>query len=366
VPPQFDPASGTLAGDLLQDRLDEFSAENQSVRVEVRVKASEGQGGMIDALSSANAAAPLALPDLVLLSRVQMETAALKGLLFPVDGLTTWLEAGDWFPYAQQLARVQNSTFGLPFAGDALVLLFRPAEVEDPPSDWATALELVQPLAFPAADLRALFTLAQYQATGAKVQDEEGRPLLEEIPLAEVLTFFQESEVAGLMPLWLTQLTTDEETWQAYEDGRANMATTWTSRYLGPLPGDTSADSMLTQDGTPFALADGWVWALSNPQAERHPLSVELAEFLTEGDFLAEWTEEAGYLPPRGDALEGWSNTSLRNLASRIVQSSVILPPNDVLAAVGPALQEATLNVLKQIESPETAAQAAVERLGSP
>lgn len=366
VPPQFDPSAGTPAANLLQARLEEYAAQRLDVRVEVRVKATDGPGGLLDALSSANAAAPLALPDLVLLSRGQLETAALKGLLFPIDGLTVWLEAEDWFSFAQQLARVQNSTFGLPFAGDALILLYRAAEVDTPPRNWSAALETAQPLAFPAADLEALFTLAQYQSTGARTQDDEGRPVLEEAPLAEVLTFYLDGEAAGLLPVWLTQLTTDDEAWQAYVDARASMVITWTSRYLGTLPGDTSAELMFTREGTTFTLTDGWVWALSNPQSDRHSLSIDLAEFLTEGEFLAGWTANSGYLPPRGDALSGWSNASLRGLAQRIAASAVILPSNDVLAAVGPALQEAVLNVLRQQSDPETAAREAAERLGGP
>jgi multiple sugar transport system substrate-binding protein len=366
VPPEFDPSGGLLGSELLQTRLDEYTAQRPEVRIEVRVKAADGPGGILDTLSSANAAAPLALPDLALLAREQLETAALKGLLFPYEGLSAPLEAGDWFPYAQQLARVQDSTFGLPFAGDALVLLYRPAEIETTPRDWASALETAKPLAFPAADLGALFTLAQYQSTLAPIFDEEGRPLLEAAALEEVLAFYQQGEAAGLIPVWLSQLTTDEEAWQAYMDARASFSFTWASRYFSSPPGDTSADLMPTRDGTPFALADGWVWALTNPQTDRHSLSVDLAEFLTAADFLADWTAEAGYLPPRAEALAGWSNASLRNLADRIVRSAAVLPPNDVLAAVGPALQEATLNVLRQQSDPETAAREAAESLETP
>lgn len=366
VPPQFDPASGSAGGELLQARLDLYMTQRPEVRIELRVKASTGPGGMLDALGSANAAAPLALPNLALLSREQLETAALKGLLFPYDGQSNSLESQDWFPYALQLARVQNSTFGLPFAGDALVLLYRPAAIAAPPLDWAVALEAAQPLAFPAADPAAYFTLAQYQSIGAQIQDEEGRPVLEVTSLATVLAFYENAEAAGLMPVWLTQLTTDEEAWQAFADSRAEMGFTWTSRYLSTLAGDTSAETMPTRDGTPFALADGWAWALSNPQTDRHSLSIDLAEFLTAGDFLATLTQEAGYLPPRGEALAGWSNPALRNLVDRIVKSAIILPPNDVLAVVGPALQEATLNVIKQQSDPETAAREAADSLESP
>jgi ABC-type glycerol-3-phosphate transport system substrate-binding protein len=366
VPPQFDPASGSAGGEILRARLDSYIAQRPEVRIEVRVKASAGPGGMLDALGSANAAAPLALPDLALLSREQLETAALKGLLFPYDGQSDSLESQDWFPYAIQLARVQNSTFGLPFAGDALVLVYRPAQLQTPPLEWAIALEAAQPLAFPAADPAAYFTLAQYQSIGAQLQDGQGRPALDVSSLATILSFYQNAEAAGLMPVWLTQLTTDEEAWQAFIDSRAEMGFTWISRFLSVLPGNTTAETIPTRDGTPFALADGWAWALSNPQTDRHSLSIDLAEFLTAGDFLAILTEEAGYLPPREKALADWSNPALRNLVDHIVQSAVALPPNDVLAVIGPALQEAALNVLRQQSDPETAAREAADSLEAP
>lgn len=366
VPPQFAPDNGTPAGDLLQTRLDHYTAQRPDVRIETRVKASSGTGGLLDSLSTANAAAPLAVPDLILLPRASLEIAALKGLLFPYDGLTSILNEDDWYPFAQELARLQTSTFGLPFAADALVSLHRPAEIENPPVDWLSMLELGQPLAFPAAEEEAYFTLAEYLSTGAQIQDADGRPILDSSALSSVLTFYQEAEAAGVMPFWLTQFTTDEQPWEAFQENQVDMVITWTTRYLSTLSGDTTASPIITQDGTPLTLADGWVWALSNPQTERHALSVDLAEFLTQGDFLAQWTETAGYLPPRASALEGWSNVALRGLVERIVQSARVVPPNDIMAVIGPALQQATVNVLKQQSNPVSAANEAVESIQEP
>lgn len=366
VPPQFAPDNGTPAGDLLQTRLDQYTAQRPDVRIETRVKASSGTGGLLDSLSTANAAAPLAVPDLILLPRASLEIAALKGLLFPYDGLTSILNEDDWYPFAQELARLQTSTFGLPFAADALVSLHRPAEIENPPVDWLSTLELGQPLAFPAAEEGAYFTLTEYLSTGAQIQGADGRPILDSSALSSVLTFYQEAEAAGVMPFWLTQFTADEQSWEAFQENQVDMVITWTNRYLSTLSGDTAAAPIITQDGTPLTLADGWVWALSNPQTERHALSVDLAEFLTEGDFLAQWTETAGYLPPRASALEGWSNAAQRGLVERIVQSARVIPPNDIMAVIGPAFQQATVNVLKQQSDPVSAANEAVESLQEP
>ena len=134
LPPQFDPASGTLAGVLLQSRLDQFTAAHPEVKIEVRLKAVEGPGGLLEALSTAGAAAPLVLPDVIALPRPLLETAALKGLIYPFSDQPSPLDDPDWYEYARELGRLQKSTFGLPFAGDALVLVYRPGQVSVPPA----------------------------------------------------------------------------------------------------------------------------------------------------------------------------------------------------------------------------------------
>ena len=366
VPPQFDPESDSAAGRLLRARLAEFTARRTGVHVEVRVKAAMGPGGLLDSLNTASAAAPLALPDLVLLQRGLLETAALKGLLYPFDGLSSALDQQDWYDYARDLARLQDSTFGLPFAADGLILMYRPADVAKPPVDWNGTLELKTPLAFPAADEQALFTLSQYMANEAPLEDDQGRPSLAPAPLTELLTYFDEAASAGVMPFWLTQYSSFDQSWEAYTENRADLVIDWASRYMADLPGDTDAALIPTPDGGPFTLVDGWVWALASPQVQRHATSAELAEFLTEPDFLAKWTAAAGYLPPRASALAGWSNTPLRGLVEDIVRTAHSLPPTEVMNVVGPPLEEATVDVLKEQTAPADAAENAVQKIQSP
>ena len=197
LPPQFDPASGTKEGSLLKQRLEEFKVRRPGILLDVRIKALDGPGGLLDMLSTASAAAPGILPDLVALPRPMMEAAALKGLLHPFDGLMTALDNSDWYDYALQLAQLQKSTFGLPFAGDALILIYRPSIVGDPPRRLNNSQAIKGPLAFPAGDPQSLFTLLLYQAAGGPVQDEQGRPSLDPAVLAQVLSFYQDIGQAG-------------------------------------------------------------------------------------------------------------------------------------------------------------------------
>ena len=103
LPPQFDPDAGTESANLLKQRLADFETQHPGLEIEVRIKAEEGEANILNALSVTSMAAPTALPDLVALSRPALEAAALKGLLHPIDGLSTTLQDPNWYGYARQL-----------------------------------------------------------------------------------------------------------------------------------------------------------------------------------------------------------------------------------------------------------------------
>lgn len=366
LPPNFDPEAGTPAADLLKARLEEFSRRRPGIRIDVRIKALDGTGGLLNSLTTASAAAPLALPDLVVLPRPTLETAALKGLLHPFDGLTNILDNPDWYDFARQLAHLQNSTFGLPLAGDALVLIYRPTVLETPPADWETTLTLEHPLAFSAADPQALFTLGLYQSANGVLVDEQGRPTLENDPLTNVLAFYQQAEQNGVMPYWITQYQTDDQAWQAFENEETDLVITWISRYLSNMQADIAIAPLPTQTGEPYTLGNGWVLALSTPHADRQALGAELAEYLTDSEFLSQWSEASGIIPPQPSALSNWSDNSLQTLVNRIATSARLIPSTDLLTSLGPPLQQSTVAVLKEQSDPQMAAQAAIDSLSNP
>jgi len=368
VPPQFDPASDTSAGSLLRSRLDQFTAVHPEVKIEVRLKVVEGPGGLLEALSTAGAAAPLALPDVVALPRPLFEAAALKGLIHPFNDQPSPLDDPDWYEYARELGRLQNSTFGLPFAGDALVLVYRRGLILLPPLDWTSLLKTSGPLIFPAADPMALFTLALYQSSGGLVQDELGRPVLDMNTLSQVLTLYRDAGQIGLMPYTLTQFDTDDQVWTAYQADQTLMVITWISRYLnnGATASASRAALLPTSNGAPFTLATGWMWALASTQPERQALGAQLAEFLSSGDFLAEWSLSIGYLPTRASSTAAWSDSELQSLASQASRAAHPIPSTDVLASLGAPLSQAVVQVLKQQSSPSTAAQEAADHLRNP
>jgi multiple sugar transport system substrate-binding protein len=368
LPPVFDPNDGTPAGELLKARLEEFSVQNPNVSIEVRLKAVQGAGGLLESLVTASAAAPLALPDLVALPRPVLESAALKGLIYPFNTSVLSQESESWYDYARQMGYLQTTLFGLPFAGDALALIYRP-DVLDAPRNWQALLSSNQVLVFPAADPNASISLALYLAQGGNLQDEQGRPALTESALLNVLEYYQQAAAVNLMPFWLTQSVTDEQAWATFTAEQHPMLITWLSHYLAEQR-TASVNLAMTPlpniNNTDFTLATGWNWALASPDLVRRELSTRLAEYLVDESFLAAWTQVAGVLPTRPGALSGWTNSTLRGVVGQISRSAQLVPPTEVLASLGPLLVEATVDVLKAESTPASAVETALEKLNTP
>ena len=359
VPPQFDPSAETPAGALLQERLDEFVARRPGLQIEVRVKAESGTSGLLNALTATRSAAPSAMPDLVALSRADMESATTKGLLHPLDGLTTLPDNPDWYPYARQMAHIQNTTFGLPFAGDALALVGYRYPL---PTVWNELPEETL-FIFSAADPHALFTLSLYLSAGGTLQDSQGLLAIDEAILAKALSLYvPDAENQFISPQVITY-ENNEQSWNAFREQRGNLVVTWISRFLqeqtlplalAPLPGIETDQ---------YSLATGWSWALAGSNPENQPLAVELAEFLSDSQFLAEWTQAAGYLPTRPTALSSWADAQIQLILIQTAESAILIPGEDLLVTVGPLFAEATLSVINGEQLPAEAAQFVVEQL---
>jgi len=401
LPPQFDPAAQTRAAELLRIRLELFASLHPETRLEVRLKAESGPGGLLAALSAASVSAPLALPDVVALPHPVLEAAALKGVIYPLDGFAPPLDPADWYPYAYQLGYVQDRLYGLPFATDLLVMAYNPAELPSPPADWPALAVSGQALAFAAADPQALFTLFHYRSLGGMLLDAARRPTLDVEPLVQVLTAYQQANAGEVLPFWVSQFENDAQVWQALYSGEAHMGAVWASRFLNQAPQSAiplAAAQLPALGGQPYSLATGWAWALASPDPERQALASELIQFLSESDFLAVWDAASGYLPPMLSAMQSWQPNlpvistptphpytptptpaaaetaaptpppppSFLEMVSGLSVVAELLPPDDILAVLGPALRQASLDVLKQQASPEDAAGAAIAALGSP
>ncbi|MGD8406345.1 MAG: extracellular solute-binding protein [Anaerolineales bacterium] len=359
VSPQFDPSAETAAATLLQDRLDEFVARRPNLQLEVRVKTDDS---LINTLTTTRSAAPAVMPDLVALSRANLESATAKGLLHPLDGLTTLLDDPDWYAYARQMAHIQNTTFGLPFAGDALVLVGYRSPL---PSDWENLSEISDEtlFIFPAANPRSLFTLSLYLSAGGALQDNQGNLVLDENILTEILSLYSPDTESPFISPQVVNYETDEQAWNAFREQRGNLVVSWASRFLNEDTLPLVIGSLPGLETGQYTLATGWSWALAGSNPENQPLAIELADFLSDSEFLAEWTQAAGYLPTRPTALSSWDEAEEQMVLTQTAEAAALIPGEEILVTVGPLFSEATLAVINGEQLPAEAAQSVFEQL---
>jgi multiple sugar transport system substrate-binding protein len=229
LPSQFNPAAENPPAKLLAQRLTEFESQHPGLKIEIRLKKAEADGEILNDLSVTSAAAPSVLPDLILLSRSDLESAALKGLLHPIDGLSTSLEDPNWYGYAQQLGRIQNTGYGLPFMGDAMVLVYYPELGMI--VNWEDVLSSRGQLVFPAGNPDGLIGLSLYVSAGGQILDSQGLPTLNEEVLTRLLTLIEEGRSKKVFPSSLVNVTNESQTLQIYRTGTANKGIIWILNY---------------------------------------------------------------------------------------------------------------------------------------
>jgi multiple sugar transport system substrate-binding protein len=347
LPAQFNPAAEEPQAEMLAQRLAEFETMHPGMELEIRIKKAENEGEILHALSVTSAAAPDVLPDLVLLSRPDLESAAQQGLLHPIDGLSTLLDDPNWYGYARQLGHVQNTGYGLPFLGDALVLIYYP-EIGQIVT-WDDVLTSEGQFVFPAGNPRGLIGLSLYVSAGGEILDSQGLPTMNQETLIEVLQLIQQGRSREVFPPSLANVTNEAQALQIYRTGNANKAIV---SYVNYRPDSDGAVIPLPGLGeTPFSYASGWIWALAGHDPEKQQLAVELAEYLVAADFIGEWTLATGYLPTRPSSVEEEDLTMIA-----ILESAQPIPPNDVLAVLGPIMQQAMTRVLNGEDPEEVAA----------
>ncbi|MBN1303638.1 MAG: extracellular solute-binding protein [Anaerolineales bacterium] len=363
VPPELDPNIDSLTSELFTRQVNDFVMQRPGLTIDIRVKAIDGKAGLLNTLLATYDAAPEALPDLIALTRTDMEMAASRGVLHPMDGLTEILDEPDWYAYARQMAHIKNTAYGLPFSGDALVLVYRASEIEDFDADWNVLGEQGGILSFPMSDPTSLFSLSLYQSMGVPIIDDQGLPAVDAESMTRLLSFYDQARRNALLLPGIETIQNDTQSWQAYTEARANLVVTWTSRYLDDRPVDSRMVPIPGLDQSSYTLTSGWVWALAGSNPDNQLLAAKLAEALVDSEYLAAWTETAGYLPPRPNALSKWKQVDDQLLLSGIIESSQLIPGNEQMTVLGPVFQVALSEIMSGQKSIEDVVQSAIDAL---
>jgi len=369
LPEELDPYGEGPGADILAQQLADFGEAYPDLLVEVIVKKAHGRGGLLDFLRTARDAAPSVLPDLVVLDAADLETAAGSGLIQPLDDLLSPSSTTDRFPFATAMGKVNDQTIGFVIGADMQHLAYRPALFESPPVSWTQVISPPIPFLFPAGGRDRQVndaTLIQYLAAGGKLTDPDGNPWLDEEVMVSVLGFYSACiGTAVISPTVVLDITDADQAWERFQNEEGGMAVVRAGRYWLEADETVAAAPVPTHNGQPFSIARGWTVAMVTDDPARQALAMLLLEWLIAPDHNAEWTQAAGYLPGTRSALRLWDISGADRALLRSVMEAAAPPPRpEVMATIGPALQDALEAVLKGRATPEEAAAAAVKSLG--
>lgn len=368
LPEELDPYGDEPGADILAQQLADFSKAHPDIQVDVVVKKAHGRGGLLDFLRTARDAAPSVLPDLIVLDAADLETAAGSGLIQPLDDLLSPARMTDRFPFATELGTVDGQTMGFVVGADMQHLAYRPALFDSSPVSWTQVISPPVPFLFPAGGRDRQVndtTLIQYLASGGKLADPDGNPWLDEEVMVSVFSFYSDCMGTGtISPTVVLNISDADQAWQQFQAGEGGMTAVQARRYWLEADETVAAASLPTRDGQPFSIARGWAVAMVADDPSRQTLAMLLLDWLAAPDNNAQWTQAVGYLPGMPSALRMWDVSNAdRAVLLGMMEAAVPPPRPEVMAAVGPAMQEALEAVLRRRATPEEAAAGVVESL---
>jgi ABC-type glycerol-3-phosphate transport system substrate-binding protein len=348
LPPHLDPENGTPAGEILKERLASFQLDHPQYTVVIRIKALEGESGINGALESASTIAPASLPSIIALPYSIMESAAVDGLLAPISSDTLIINDPDWLPYAREVARVNDTAYGTPFGGDALVLAYRPLVVPDPPKTWQGVINQEQFVSFPADESSAAVVTQMYLSAGGSLQNSDGSPVLESDPLESALEILYEGAQRDVFPTWITGYTSFDESWQTFVNQQAYYSVIWSSQYLLKPPENVSVTDVPVLGDKPITVVQGWLWCIPAYSTTNEQDSLLLLEYLSDPAFVNRWSRAAGYLPVRESGLESWRDHPNSQFIGELIRRNQMIlfsAPNEIST---PMLREATVQIISK------------------
>ncbi|MGV8026699.1 MAG: extracellular solute-binding protein [Anaerolineaceae bacterium] len=348
VPEEFSTLVDTEASSILQQRIEEFERQNPGTVVIVRVKGSSGSGGILDSLRNTKAAATNALPQIALLSRTDMEDAVGQALLLPVEEFFHDRNPSTYFSYAREISLFDGIVYGFPFVGDALIGIATEDFSDLKITSWDEIRAKKVPLYFAANSPQAIFFISQYQSTDGLLVDEQGHASINNENLMTVLDSFDKNTRSRIFRENFNTLNTNEDAWTLLQNGDIKWEINWYSKALQSDISGLQVFQIPSLSSEPYVSAKGWLWTIVDTDTEVADIVPEFIAFFSDPQFLASFSQAAGYLPVLPTSLAFYENGDSFDSLNTILTAAHAIPGNELILELGPVFRDATLMVLSQ------------------
>ncbi|MCB0191421.1 MAG: extracellular solute-binding protein [Anaerolineae bacterium] len=298
-------------GRFIDNKLREFDREDSDVSVEYFVKKATGKGGVLDFLRTAGEVAPEILPDVAIISVVDLRQAYFDGVIQPLDGKLDRSIIQDLLPAARRMGTVEDALVGVPMGLEMEHTLYSTLVFTDTPILWTDILSSNVRYLFPAKGNNGVVndaTLSQYYSAGGLFQGDEGNSKIDETTLRNVLTFYEQAREQGIIDASLLEASTTEDILPFYLEVQAGLAQVSVSQYLTEretlLNSDYAPVPVPNETATPVSVMHGWLFVLTTDDVNRQNAALKLIETFLSTSNNVEWNTINKSIPTRDSAYQ--------------------------------------------------------------
>ena len=333
------------------------------------------EGDFARQLSLTEQVAPNALPDLVLMRRADLVDAARAGVIVPIEN---WLPVSlrDMPDNQRAFGTVDGDLYGLTYLLEFQHSLYPLEMIPTYPASFDEVLAQQTQLLFPAIPLEGRvisnYFLLQYVAAGGAFFTDNGTPSIDQEVALEILNFYAEARDAGLLDVCLIEgencllaYDTPRDYWTTINDTEPIIAVIDSHLYLQRRDTrfvDFVVQPMITLNGNPTTLMDGWVWVLVTTDPVRQQEARKFIEWMTISDNMATIATALDMIPSQPTALRVMEDENYMELAEELMENALFISEEERRGVAALALQTAFEAVLEGA-TPDEALDLALESM---
>jgi multiple sugar transport system substrate-binding protein len=360
-------------GSFFERTISAFKRSHNKIDVEdVILKKSSGKGGMLDFLRTSKDVAPTVLPDIAIINAVDLQQAYSENLILPLEDHLDQTIIQDLLPVARRIGTIDDHLVGIPLSMSVAHLINRIGVFTENSVLWSDILTNNVKYIFPVRGVNGLVndvTLSQYFSAGGTLLDDQGVPQIDQQALRDVLENYQKAiELGVIEPKTLQALTSGEELWQEYSEGRANVFWAEVNQYLAnqELLEDTTfaTGPIQSKKNLPVTVTYGRVFVLVTTNPQRQKAAVDLIEWFSSTANNANWNNVNQSIPTRDSAYQRLAEDSpYWEFLTELLNTAIPYPRFPGYDQVGRILQQAVQQVISGEATPKEATENAVDAL---
>ncbi|MCC6614829.1 MAG: extracellular solute-binding protein [Anaerolineae bacterium] len=352
------------AGDVLSEQISEFEQAFPNIQVELRLRAANGTGGILETIRAAAQVAPGALPDVTLMRLQDFRAAVQEGLLQPLSESDLVVGDDDFMPAVAALGQIDGQWLGVPSTLEVLHVAYQPTD--EPVAGWRfdQVLTAHTPLLFPGMSSNGLSPvfLLQYLVAVGEGTDPATLPV-DETALRATLRFYERAASDELV----TPTVLEYDAPERYPDALDGdiPAVVSSSLYLQFVSEGQPLDLgyIPTTTGEPATTLDGWLWVVVRSGNDQQSAALRFINWMMSTERQVAY-HQAIHMLPATRAAQRQLDPDYATFVETLLQKAIPLLPEITNNLTARAFQTAFAAVINGQSTAADALSAALSQVG--